>query len=185
MSEHFQVQCKISQDVTRFRSITWDLNLKSWMRNMIWRANLYVNMDRWVVNEVLTLLSLSAYSAIRQTSSNLITNFSLTHSDVCICLSVYRRMGCTSKVCSWRVPDGTEQTRCDFSWYQYLLVWFVIINNCLVLLSLFSFCLVSRDLFSDSTLTCLYYKLPGKLVNEALFSCHFNQLNLVLPAVVL
>lgn len=40
MSEHFQVQCKILQGAIRFQSTTWDLNLKWWMRNMIWIANL-------------------------------------------------------------------------------------------------------------------------------------------------
>ena len=74
------------------------------------------NMDHLVLNE------LHSYSVISQSSSNFTINFSLCFIDVFICWSVYRRMVCTSKVCSWRVPDGTELTRCHF-WYQYLLVW--------------------------------------------------------------
>ena len=83
------------------------------------------NMDHLVLNE------LHSYSVISQSSSNFTINFSLCFIDVFICWSVYRRMVCTSKVCSWRVPDGTELTRCHF-WYQCLLVWFVFITLFLI-----------------------------------------------------
>lgn len=43
MCGYFQAQCRILPDVIKFRSITWVLNLKWWMKNRIWRRSPWVH----------------------------------------------------------------------------------------------------------------------------------------------